>query len=248
MKTIRTKTFELAIFTRGSEEAKHLALLLPGRLDTKDYASFVSHADYLANTGFFTVAFDPPGTWGSPGSIDLCTTTNYLKAINELIEYYGKKPTLLIGHSRGAAATILASMVNPAVIGIVAIMPNLGVPTAPSGEDIQAGYQLSYRDLPPGTLKTKKQKEFRLPIAYWTDGKKYNPTEALQNCTKPKLLVYGTNDEFSPVDIVKDLFEVIPEPKMLREVISDHDYRYHPEVIQEVNKEIGCFIEQYKLV
>jgi len=145
MKTIRTKTFKLGILTRGSENAKNLVLLIPGRLSTKDYTNFVSHADYLANRGFLAVAFDPPGTWDSPGSIDLYTTTNYLNAINELIEYFGNRPTLLVGHSRGATAAILASMVNSAVIGIVLMMPNLGAPTAPSEEDLQR--QISKRSL-----------------------------------------------------------------------------------------------------
>ncbi|MDD5039706.1 MAG: alpha/beta fold hydrolase [Patescibacteria group bacterium] len=237
----------MAVFTSGDENAKYLALLIPGRLDTKDYANFVSHADYLAKRGFLAVAFDPPGTWDSPGGIDLCTTTNYLKAINELIEYFGHKPTLLVGHSRGAAAAILSSMVNSAVIGIVAIMPNLGAPSAPCKEDMQKGFMLSYRDFPPGTSKTKKQKEFRLPIAYWTDGKKYNPGEALQKCTKPKLLIFGTGDEFTPLDTARKSFEAIPEPKMLKVIVSGHGYRYHPQVIRVVNEEMGRFIKQYNL-
>lgn len=118
---IRTKSFELAVLTRGDKNAEKLALLLPGRLDTKDYGNFVSHAEYLAQRGFFAVAFDPPGTWNSPGGIDLYTTTNYIRAVNELIEYFGNKPTLLFGHSRGAAVAIFASS-NPAVVGIVPVM------------------------------------------------------------------------------------------------------------------------------
>ena len=161
---IKTKSFELAVLTRGDRNAKKLALLLPGRLDTKDYACFPNHADYLAELGFYVVAFDPPGTWESPGSIDLYTTTNYIKAVNELIEYFGNKPTLLMGHSRGAAVSIFA-YANSAVIGIVPVMANFGEPTAPGEEAVRKGYKLSCRDLPPGISKTKEQKEFKLPIA-----------------------------------------------------------------------------------
>jgi pimeloyl-ACP methyl ester carboxylesterase len=163
---IKTKSFELAVLARGDRDAKKLALLLPGRLDTKDYACFSSHADYLAERGFYAVAFDPPGTWESPGSIDLYTTTNYIKAVNELIDYFGNRPTILIGHSRGAAVTIFASA-NPAVVGIVPIMANFGEPTAPGDGAVKEGYKLSHRDLPPGTSVTKEQKDFKLPIAYW---------------------------------------------------------------------------------
>lgn len=248
MNTIKTETFELAVLTRGDKNAKHLALLIPGRLDTKDYAHFVSHADYLASLGYFAVAFDPPGIWESPGGIDLYTTTNYLKAVDELIEYFDDRPTLLVGHSRGAAVAILANMANSEVIGIVPIMPNLGAPTAPREEDVTQGFRISHKDLPPGGSKTKEQKEFRLPIAYWTDGKTYNTTEALYKCIKPKLLVCGTDDKFAPIDVVKELYKAIPKPKFFKEVTSAHDYRYQPEVIREVNEEMGRFIEQNTLV
>src|SRR6188472_3031779 len=110
---IKTKSFELGVYTAGDKDSLKLAILIPGRLDTKDYVNFVSHAKYLSGRGFFVVGFDPPGTWESPGTTDLVTTTNYIKAIDELIEYYGNKPTLLLGHSRGGAAATLASIDNP---------------------------------------------------------------------------------------------------------------------------------------
>lgn len=245
MSLIKTKSFELAIFSKGNKDANRLAVLMPGRLDTKDYANFVSHAEFLASRGFFVVAFDPPGTWESPGETELFTTTNYIKAVEELIEYFGNKPTLLLGHSRGAATAILTSMTNPVVIGIVSLMANFGAPTAPNQEAIKKGYKDEYRDMPPGTSVTKEQKEFKLPIAYWEDGKQYNAGQTLKTCTKPKLLIYGTEDEFTPPNIVKELYEIIPEPKMLKELDSTHDYRYYPEVIEEANKTIGKFLDSY---
>jgi len=245
MSLIKTKSFELAILTRGDTDSKKVTILIPGRLDTKDYGNFISHAEYLSNKGFFAVAFDPPGTWDSPGRIDLYTTTNYLKALNELIEYFGDRPTLLVGHSRGAAVAAVASMSNPAIIGIVLLMANYGSPTSPSEEDLNRGFKVSHRDLPPGTSPASEQKEFLLPINYWKDGKQYNQIEVLEKCTKPKLLIYGTEDEFTSPNTVEELFKNIPEPKMIKEVNSNHDYRYHPEIIEEVNYEIGLFLDKY---
>jgi len=247
MEIIQTKSFELSIFSKGNKNCNKLAILLPGRLDTKDYFNFVSHADYLANKGFFVVAVDQPGTWDSPGKIDLCTTTNYIKATNELIEYFGNKPTLLLGHSRGAAVSIFVSMTNPNIIGIILVMANYGEPTPPNQEALQKGFQISHRDLPPGTSKTKEQKEFLLPLNYWEDGKKYNAGQTLKECTKPKLLVYGTKDEFTPVEEVEELYKIIPEPKMIKLVDSTHDYRYYPEAIKETEETIGQFLTKYFL-
>lgn len=244
MELIRTNSFDLAIISKGDRNADKLAICIPGRLDTKDYANFVSHTDYLAGKGFFALAFDPPGTWDSPGGLGLFSTTNYIKAINELIEYFGNKPTLLVGHSRGAVSAILASS-NPAVVGIVSIMCNFGEPVAPGNSDLQKGFSFSQRDLPPGVSKTNTQKEFMLPIAYWEDSKRYNQAELLKECLLPKLIVIGTKDEVTSTQAVKELYDLVPEPKMLKEVHTSHNYRYDPIAIEEVNKVMGEFLNNY---
>lgn len=245
MNIIKTKSFELAVNSKGDENSKRVAILLPGRLDTKDYANFVSHLEYLAGRGFYTVAFDPPGTWESPGGIELFTTTNYLKAVNELIEYYGNKPTLLLGHSRGGNVTILAST-NPHVIGIVLVMSSYEAPTPP--KSAQNGVQMEYRDLPPGSERTKEQKEFALPLSYFEDGKKFDPLIILRECRKPKLMFSGTDDKYYTPKEIQEIYESVPEPKMLHELNTDHSYRRHPEVIEEVNKVVGRFLDTYILV
>src|SRR3989344_2880317 len=227
MEMIKTKSFELAVNAKGDEKSKKNAILLPGRLDTKDYANFVSHLEYLASKGFYAVAFDPPGTWGSPGGIELFTTTNYLKAVNELIEYFGNKPTLLLGHSRGGNVTILAST-NPHVIGIILVMSSYEAPTPP--ESAKNGIQMEHRDLPPGNVRTKEQKEFALPLNYFKDGKKFNPLTILREYRRPKLLFSGTDDKYYTPEEIQEIYESIPGPKMLHEINSDHSYRRHPKI------------------
>jgi len=241
---IKTKSFELAVLTRGDEEAQRVAILIPGRLDTKDYANFVSHAEYLAACGFYAIAFDPPGTWESSGDISLYTTTNYLKAIDELIAHFGSKPTLLLGHSRGGTATILAS-VNPVVMGIVLVLSNYSMPSPPDENALRAGFQISYRDLPPGDYETKEQKEFKLPLSYWEDAKQYDPLAVLRSCVKPKLMISSTRDEFSSPQKIQEIYDSVPEPKMLRVIDSNHDYRRHAESIEAVNVAIGEFLKKF---
>lgn len=93
MNIIKTKNFELAVYTKGDQDSPKLALVLPGRLDTKDYIHNTSLVDYLASQSYIALSFDPPGTWESSGNIELYTTTNYLKAVDELIEHFGNKQT-----------------------------------------------------------------------------------------------------------------------------------------------------------
>ena len=247
MERIKTKNFELAVYAKGNEGAAKIALVLPGRLDTKDYVHMRSHVDFLAANGFFALSFDPPGTWESPGGIELYTTTNYIKAINELIEYFGNKPTLLLGHSRGGAGAILAGASNPFVSGIVPIFATYGPPSAASQDAIRGGFQTEYRDLPPGAAPSREQKEFALPLNFFKDGQQYNPSSALLDCTKPKLLIYASRDEYTQPDRVKAVYETIPGPKMIHELDSDHDYRYHSKLIEEVNQAVGGFLKKVSL-
>lgn len=242
MKTkIKTKSFTLSVLTEGDRKAKKIAIIIPGRLDTKDYIHVTSHMKYLSKKGFFAISFDPPGTWESEGKIDIYNTTNYIKAVNELIDYYGNKPTLLVGHSRGGSISILCSS-NPSVSGIILIMASYGNPSPPEG-DVKKGYRLSLRDFPPGNKVTKEKKEFKLPMSYFEDGNKYDPTEFLKGITKPKLIIYSKRDQFSNPGDVKKLYEEIPNPKMICEIDSEHDYRYSSKAVEEVNKAIEKFFD-----
>lgn len=243
-KLIKTKSFTLAVNIRGNEDSGKVVLLLPGRLDTKDYVNFDSHLEYLANKGFFAVSFDPPGTWESLGGIELYSTTNYIKAVNELIEHFGNRPTLLFGHSRGGAVAILSAQ-NPHVIGVIAAMPNLGTPVPPDPESIKSGIKISHRDMPPGAERTKEQKEFRLPMAYFEDGEQYDPSTVIKDLRKPKMIIFGSKDELLDPKTTQENAQKAPEPKIVKELDSPHSYRRIPEMIIQVNELIGQFIDQF---
>lgn len=244
MELIQTKNFQIAANTKGDPSARKIAILLPGRLDTKDYANFVSHLDFLANHGFYAVAIDPPFSWDSPGDLKDYTTSNYLKAVNELIDYFGNRPTFLLGHSRGGATAILAST-NPAVTGLALVNAAYGPPSPPEPEKIVDGALQESRDIPPGNVRTKEQREFNLPLAYFEDGAKYNPRSVLKYFKGPKLLVHATKDEFTSLELITPIYDELAEPKMFLEIDCTHDYRLYPEVIQQVEKTLGVFIDRY---
>src|SRR3972149_6108106 len=167
MDLIKTKSFQLATYSKGDRNSKKLALVLPGKLDTKDYAHMHSHVEYLANKGFFALSFDPPGTWESPGDIQLYTMTNYLKAVDELVQYFGNKPTFIMGHSRGATVATIAGARNKYIAAFVAVMSSFS--KGSFQEEVNKewktkGYAISKRDLPPGG--GAKDKEFKLPFGF----------------------------------------------------------------------------------
>lgn len=238
MELVKTPNFELAVYAAGDKASPKFALVLPGRLDTKDYAHMRSHVDFLASLGYFALSFDPPGTWESPGDIELYTTQNYLKAINELIELFGNKPTVIMGHSRGGSMALLAGINNPYITHIIAAFSHYG-PSVMTEKAKEAGVYTSYRDLTPGAERTEEKKRFDLPLSYFDDPTKYVGLEA---CSKPKLFFFGKQDVMvTPAD-VQETFNLAAEPKQLVELDSEHDYRLHPEIIAEVNKAVGEFL------
>lgn len=247
MNLIKTKSFELAIYTKSNLNRSKLAIILPGRLDTKDYPHMKRHVDFLANKGFFALSFDPPGTWESKGDISIYSMTNYLKAINELIEYFGNKPTFLVGHSRGGSMSMLAGTTNEKVVAFVAIMGSYsykpGAREYPNAEWKEKGYLFNKRDIPG----TNDFKEYRLPYSFYEDQCQYDMSNGLKNCTKPKMFIFGKNDTLVEPEIVKKAYEMSLNPKETSEVDSDHDYRYKPQVINKVNELIEKFIDKYHI-
>ncbi len=243
MSIVKTKSFELDVYEKGDPNAEKLALVLPGRLDTKDYAHMTSLVDRLAEEGYFAVSFDPPGTWGSGEDINQYTTKNYLKAIQELIELYGRKPTLTIGHSRGGSMALLAAVKCDEVISCVAIMSNYAA-SSPKLESIETGFEDSARDLAPGTERTAQKKRFKLPISYFEDGDMFDLKE-LAACTKPKLFFWGNQDQILGKDQILRGFNAASEPKKLIELNTEHDYRLHSDVGELVNNNVIKFLKEY---
>ena len=237
MEMIKTNSFQLAVNTAGDPNNERLMLCLPGRLDTKDYAHIQSHIDYFAEKGFFAVSFDPPGTWESSDDISLYTTPNYLIAINEIIAHYGNRPTVTLGHSRGGTMAMLAGVNNEYVTHIAAVMSHWG----PSGRpDTEEDVHVSTRDIPPGTARTDERKEFSLPMTYFDDLTDYI---GLDTCEKPKLLFAGSQDVLVTPEDVRETFDSAAEPKLFIELDSEHDYRLHAEIIDEVNMKVEAFIK-----
>lgn len=252
MDKIKTNSFNLAVYSKGDVNAPKLALVLPGQLDTKDYPHMRSHVDFLASKGFLALSFDPPGTWESGDDINQYTMTNYLKAINELIEHFGSKPTFTMGHSRGGAMATLAGITNPHVFAFTAVMStytyNLNINTQYRAEEYEKwkaiGVKDSWRDLPSDP---DQKRLFKLPWAFVEDSVQYDMLDGLKQCTKPKLFILGTRDTMIKPEIVRTAYEAAAEPKQLYELDSDHDYRRHPDLIEEVNRVIGEFLDQQKI-
>jgi predicted alpha/beta-hydrolase family hydrolase len=241
---IRTHSFKLAVYEKGDKGASKVAIVIPGRLDTKDYVHISKLVDFLANLGYYSIAFDPPGTWKSPGEISLYTSTNILLAIDELIEYYGKKPTILAGHSMGGTHAMISGCSNNFVTHLISIFSS-HKPTMVDSPKVEDEAKISYRDLPPGSVHSSEKTQFDLPYSYFEDGRQYEALALLKKCMKPKLFLYGTKDELISREEIMRSYSFSTDPKEIIPIDAPHDYRLIPEAIEKVNNAVGLFLHKY---
>lgn len=241
---IKTKSFNLAVYTKGDPKASRVALVLPGRLDTKDYVHMTSLVDALAVEGFYAISFDPPGSWETDGDVKDYTTTNYIRAIEELVGLLGNKPTFLAGHSRGGSVAMLTAGTNKSISGVALLLANYNEATAPMTGEVKDGIYTTSRSLPPGNDKNGAKKEVSLSLDYFADSKKYSPKNAIQKFAGPKLIVRGAKDDFDDPKTLKIIYDSLSEPKQYLEVDSEHDYRYHPEIVEQVNNAVIDFVHK----
>jgi pimeloyl-ACP methyl ester carboxylesterase len=248
MPNLKTKSFDIASYSSGDISTSRLALVLPGKLDSKDYAHMRSHVRHLASLGYFAMSIDPPGTWESTGDINVYTITNYAKAVEELIEHFGNKQTMLIGHSLGGSISLLVGSRNPYVSHIGMFMSPYNFIDRLNDEKSktweQKGYAESKRDIPDKS--PPEWRYFKLPYSYLLDQVQYDLTSALKTCSKPKLFIYGEKDDSISAEIVKREYEISISPKELASVDDGHSYRKKPDSINNVNSIISSFLSKYQ--
>ncbi len=234
----------IATYIKGDIDSPKLALVLPGLLDTKDYPHMQSHVDYLAKQGYLAVSLDAPGTWGSGDDIEAYTITNYLGAIDQLITKYGNKPTTLVGHSLGGFVASLAITRSKNIETLIAIMSPHAYVRITNQETINRwrseGVRVSQRDLPDNA---DEKKTFRLPYSFVEDAGQYKALPGLAQSTIPKLFVAAKYDVAVEPALVQASYDAAAGPKEFLLFDSDHDYRRHPELIEQMNDVIGGFIK-----
>jgi pimeloyl-ACP methyl ester carboxylesterase len=226
-----------AVVHYPDQESKGLAILCPGHLDTKDYDHLVRLGKNLADVGY-----------------EQYSMPQYLEDIRVVIDFMFREATyrdvVLIGHSIGGMLSMVYAARDSRVTKVVGIMapyiylrPNLEEERGEKSEWARTGFRISRRDVPG----SKRIVEFSVPYSFVRDAKKYNVLDEVPKFETPLLLIAGEKDDLVPPEYVKMIYDKANEPKkfVVMEGIG-HDYRYHPEEIKRVNKEIISFLIKTK--
>ena len=228
-----------AVINYPEDEAKYLAILCPGYLDSKNYKHLTGLAESLSEQGIITVRFEPIGTWESEGEISDYTTTQYLEDIKNVLNYMTSdksyKQIILVGHSRGGQVSILYAAKDPRISLVIGIMPSSN--RTMTEERLESwekkGIRASHRDLPEDGVK---QKEFVVPFSHADDAKRYDVTAEVRKIKVPIVLIAGELDSVCSQRDVKEIFNNANEPKKFIMINNiGHDYRHNENEIKIVD-------------
>lgn len=249
-----TKKRKLAAVIHDSTgmKAKKLALLLPGFLDSKDYAHLVRLGDDLASEGFISVRFDPTGTWESEGETVFYTTSQYLRDIQAVVDFMMGKAAFekiaIVGHSLGGRMGILYGAAEKSVSAVVDIMGSASFVSLKTFEDsvIKWGRErikVSVRDLPNNK---DEKREFRVPYSFVADAINYDALSVVRKVHKPLLMIAGEEDELVSIEEMRELFEKASKPKEFVIIKGvGHNYRFQDNEIAVVNGQVMDFLRTY---
>jgi pimeloyl-ACP methyl ester carboxylesterase len=229
--------FEVAIDQRGDTSAPFLALWSPGRVETKDHPHIQVHLQAAAELGYLAVAFDPPGTGESSGENSDITMFNNVEAMKGLIEHYGNRPTVALGHSRGGTVAMVTAMQTPTVIGFVAVMSRPSR-SKPSVDLEKVDHQIERKY----DYAKNRVVEYVLGRKFFEDADQFRIIEGLAEYRKPKLFVGGNRDTIVEPEAVRVGYDAAAFPKEIVIVDAQHHYRNDPREILRVNKPVSAFL------
>jgi fermentation-respiration switch protein FrsA (DUF1100 family) len=164
-----------------------------------NYGNLTHHAGivrWFPDRGFNLLIFDYRGFGRSEGSVDRAGTV--LDAIAAIDFALARDPhrTVVFGHSLGGAIGLVAAASRPAVRAIAV-------------ESTFYSYRAAARCAVPAL-------GFMVPLLV-SDG--FDPVDALpQIPPRPLLVIHGTDDEITPFQLGRELFDRAEDPKTLRVV------------------------------
>ncbi len=249
--TVR-KRFGVTYAYHAGRTLTHLAVLLPGYLDHKDYPHLTRLASALRDCGFVTASLHPFGTWDQPDA-DGYSLRSVLDDVDSAIAndngldgLPSGLPAIVLGHSFGGLAAIYAASRNPRVCAAVAIMPPEPRPDCKGWwtDDVleqwrSTGLRTSFRYDPV----RRYERTFLVPYSFVEGFQSLPPFPTIASRIHvPILLMAGEADQSCPPVAVRRLHEQLPGSTFQSLPGIDHNYRESTEAISVVNGHVMDFL------
>ncbi|MBB4660163.1 bifunctional alpha/beta hydrolase/OsmC family protein [Parvularcula dongshanensis] len=204
---------------------------------SKDLSASRAVSQALAKRGIATLRFDFTGLGGSGGefaSTNFTMNVGDLKRAAEYLAETHEAPSLLIGHSLGGAAVIVAAAQMPSVRAVATI-------NAPADAEHVTGHfgEKLTQILDAGEAEVLLgQRPFTIRRQFLDDLAEIGVTKSARDLRRPLLVLHAPGDETVPVDNAAALFQAARHPKSFvsldtaDHLLTDrHDADYAAEVI-----------------
>lgn len=233
------KNQKIAVIIEETENQKGLAFVMHGLSGFKEQPHIQAMAEIFRENGHTVVRFDTTNTFGeSDGNYEDATTTNYYEDLEDVIKWaetqsWYQEPFCLAGHSLGGICVALFAEKYPKKVKGLA-----PISTAVSGKlSLEApGNKDSWKEWQRTGWKEEKSRSMpgvikRLKWSHMEDRLKYNLLEKVNQLTMPILLIVGENDESTPPEHQKILYDALPGEKELHIIKNaDHNFRKEAEL------------------
>ncbi len=217
------------------QNQKGLAFVMHGLSGFKEQPHIAIFAEAFNDKGFTVVRFDTTNTYGeSDGKYEDATTTNYYEDLEDVIDWaksqpWYQEPFYLAGHSLGGICIILYAENYPEKVkGLAPISTVVSGKLSAETEKHKrilvdwekTGWRAEKSKSIPGLIK-------RLKWSHMVDRLKYDVLPQVGSLTMPVLLIVGEEDESTPVEHQKILYESIPSTKKELHIIKSapHTFR-----------------------
>ncbi len=213
------KKQKIVVLVDVSTKQKCLVFVMHGLGGFKEQEHIKTFADTFKQEGFTVVRFDTTNTLGngeSGGKYEDATTTNYFEDLEDVIAWssrqdWHQEPFWLVGHSLGGISVVLFAEKFPtkvkALAPIATVVSGKISLDAPryKGNDIlktwkETGWRVEESKSQPGVIK-------KLKWSHMQDRLKYDVLKNINKITMPVLLIVGDQDDSTPPQHQKILFD-----------------------------------------
>ncbi|MFO7769450.1 MAG: alpha/beta hydrolase [bacterium] len=206
----------------GEGEAKAYALFAHCFTCSKGYKAPLYVSRHLAARGVATLRFDFPGLGRSGGEFARTTLSGNAGDVADAAAWLGDyraPPRLLVGHSLGAAAVLLAAVQVPSA----RMVATIAAPSRPErmGEALSRAREEAARE-GTGTLEVGGR-TFRLRNDFFRDIEGLSLREAAEDLDADLLILHSPDDRIVPFSAAEELHEWAPgSSELVRLEGADH--------------------------
>ena len=187
----------------------------------------------LVQRGCLCLRFDFSGNGQSEGKFEHSHYTKQIEDFNSAVDFLiskGIKKLFAVGHSMGAAVTILAGAQNDliqSIVSIAGISDTKEVQTLFTPEQIKEAKET-------GMTKVKIfGRELPMSREFIEDSEKHDMKKVLNEMHKPIFFIHGTEDTVVNIDHAEQMYSYANEPKKI-EIIQGADHMFSNE--EHINK------------